>query len=182
MKRKLQLGILFFSLFIAGAFYLSSNHELVVTQRAMTEVSEGVNQGEKATSVPLQSLTGEELSLGDFQGKKVYLFFFTTWCSICSEQWGQLEIANQEGMLDDAVIVAVNLTKLEHRVEDVRGYAQRIPFDNVTFLLDQDGEMQDLYHVMGVPVSLLINKDGIIETRVDGFFSIEKMVERGMFK
>lgn len=148
----------------------------------MTEVSEGIKQGEKATPIMLRSLTGEQVSISDYQGKNVYLLFFTTWCDICSEQWEQLQIAKVEGLLKNTQIVAVNLTKLEHRIEDVKNYAERIPFDNVTFLLDENGEIQNDYHVLGVPVSMLINRDGIIDSRIDGFFSIEKMMEHGMFQ
>ncbi|MDQ0255406.1 peroxiredoxin [Evansella vedderi] len=177
MKGKIQWGILCFVLFISGAFYLQSNHEWALTQRAMTEVSEGVQQGEKASPLTLNNLSGEQVNLSDFKGENVFLIFFTTWCHICGEQWGQLELAKKGGLLDDVQVIAVNLTKGERNVDNVIAYTESITLDDVVFLLDEEGAAQDLYHVYGVPISLIIDKEGIIETRVDGFFTVEKMLE-----
>ncbi|MFA9555816.1 peroxiredoxin family protein [Evansella sp. AB-rgal1] len=181
-RHRLQAGLLCFILFIAGAFYIKSNHEFAISQRAMTEVSEGVEQGEKAISFSLQSTEGEEVSLDDFDGEKVFMFFFTTWCQVCSEQWEQLEIAQKEGFIDNINIIAVNLSKEERKKSDVGEYVKYIMLENANVLLDGAGHVQDLYHVFGIPTGLLINEAGVIEKRFHNLVSVEDIVNDNFFK
>ncbi|MDG5789142.1 TlpA disulfide reductase family protein [Evansella sp. AB-P1] len=181
-KHRLQWGVLCLVLFISGAFYLQSDHEFALTQRTMSEVSEGIQQNEKATPFSLKTMDGEIIHLQDFTDEKVFLFFFTTWCHICAQQWEQLEIAQKEGILDDTKVIAINLTKAERSKRDILSYAESLPIsDDLVILLDSEGEVQDLYQVYGIPTGLFIDKDGVIDKRFHELVTVEKMIEEDFF-
>ena len=42
-----------------------------------------LNQGEAAPDFELKGVDGKTYKLSDFKGKKVYLKFWASWCSIC---------------------------------------------------------------------------------------------------
>ncbi|SDZ00792.1 AhpC/TSA family protein [Evansella caseinilytica] len=180
LKTKLRLGGCCFLLFIAGVFYVNSEHDFIVSQRAMTEVAEGGRQGETAAPFSLKNAAGELIHLEDYSGKKVLLFFFTSWCEICSEQWLTLEAAAKNGLLDNVEVVALNLTKEERNSDDVRRYLQSLPLAKAEVLLDEAGDVQKMYQVIGVPTILLLNPSQLIEAR-GHFLTLENMRESRFF-
>ncbi|MBU9721792.1 MULTISPECIES: TlpA family protein disulfide reductase [Bacillaceae] len=182
IKGKMQLGIMFFILFFAGAFYMQSEHELAISQRSVTEVEEGLKPGDKAPNFSLQALSGEQVSLENIHEGKTILFFFTTWCEVCSEQWEQLEWAKNKGMLDDVQIVGVNLAKDERNRGDIEHYVENIPFKEVLVLIDSDGEVKDLYQIFGIPTNVLIDESGLIYSRIHGIIPMEKLENDDYFQ
>ncbi|ADU31162.1 redoxin domain-containing protein [Evansella cellulosilytica] len=182
LKKRLQFVGVCFILFSLGLLYLQSNHELALTQRAMTEVSEGIDKGDKAFPISLKKLSGENIELAEYEDQNIFLFFFTTWCEICSEQWNHLQAAKNEGFMDGTKIIAINLTDEERNVDDVIQYAANVPIDDVTILLDEDGVVQNTYQVAVVPTRLLINKGGIIEDRAYGLMTFNQIKESSFFQ
>ncbi|MBU9713269.1 peroxiredoxin family protein [Evansella tamaricis] len=181
LKGRLQIGLMFFILFLTGAFYMQSNHDLALTQRTMTEVSEGLQNGERAPGFSLETLTGEPVNTRDFEGEKIVIFFFTTWCHNCSEQWLQLEWAKKNGFLNNIQIIGVNLTTLESTQHDISDYVSSIPIEGVPILLDKEGEVQELYEIIAVPTSFMIDSNGIIQGRNLGIIPVETIKENDFF-
>lgn len=181
-KRKLQLFALFFILSAAGAFYMNSSHDLALTQRTMSEVAGGSENGDKAPDFALKNLAGETVELSGFSGEKVMLLFFTTWCHVCAEQWNELDLALSEGLMENINIVAVNLTKEEQSKNNVLQYAESLLSSNVTVLMDEEGAAQEKYKVFGVPTVLLIDEEGIIDSRLHSLTTREDISGKAFFQ
>jgi peroxiredoxin len=181
-KRKIQWLVMCLGLFTAGALYMQSSHDFALSQRAMTEVSEGIEIGDRASEISLKNINGEWVELKDFSNNKVLLIFFTSWCHVCAEQWGQLEAAAGEGLLEGIEIVAVNLTKEEMNKGAIQTYADNLPLENLTILLDEDGFTQNSYRIYGIPTLFLINDSGIIEERLHSLLKVEDMMESSFFR
>lgn len=116
----------------------------------------GLKIGKEAPDFSLQTLDGEMVKLSDFEGKKVVLNFWATWCKPCREEMPDLQSVHEEGV-DDVVILAVNTDA--HN--DVKGF---IDSYSVTFpvLLDEKDEVSDLYKIISFPTTYFINEHGEI--------------------
>ncbi|WP_179298831.1 TlpA family protein disulfide reductase [Evansella halocellulosilytica] len=180
-KKKMQWVILAFVLFVGGFMYVQSDHEWALTQRAMTEVAEGVYEGEQFPSFTLENVDGEEVVVTADHDERMLLFFFTSWCHVCSNQWEQISIANDEGLLENVTIVPVNLTSSEQSEGDVGQYIEQLPVPSANVLLDRDGDVQDKYEVFGVPTVLFLNEEGVIEKRSHGLITLDDFRESDFF-
>lgn len=137
------------------------------THEKDTEGEEEYNQNVNFT---LNNLNGEEVSLSDFKGKKIFLNFWATWCSNCRVEMPHMqELWEKYG--EEAVVVAVNVGEPKSQVKEF------IDKNEYTFetLLDENSEIADKYGVTGFPTSILIDEKGDIIYGVVGSMSYENM-------
>lgn len=122
-----------------------------------------VNVGDTAPDFSVTTLTGEQVTLSEFKGKKpVYLKFWATWCSYCIVEMPHLQdIENRFG--DDIEVLAVNVG-INDSVANIQKLYQGEGF-NLPTTIDQQGTLTSLYGVVGTPNHVLINRDGTVEYR-----------------
>jgi peroxiredoxin len=126
---------------------------------------EPLKVGDKAPDFHLDGAFGGSGDLSDMQGKIVILNFWATWCSPCIEEMPSLEKLYHKFEDDDFEIVAVALDKEGAPV--VRQFAQRYKL-SFALVVDPHAETQDTYHLMGVPETYVLDKDGVILERILG--------------
>jgi len=105
----------------------------------------------------LKDLSGKEVTLAEFKGKKaVLLVFWTTWCPGCRAEIPELNKLQQKYKDGDLTILAVSAGEKE---KPVRSFAQK---EGITYtvLLDTNGETARAFGIVGVPTNLVINKKG----------------------
>lgn len=136
------------------------------------------SKDKKETKVPapdfkLKDLKGNEVSLNDYKGKKVFLNFWASWCPPCRAEMPDMEKLYQETKDSDLVILAVNLG------ED-RATASKFVRDNklnFSILLDDTRAISMRYNVAFIPTSFFIDKDGNISSRHEGILTLDQMKE-----
>lgn len=128
-----------------------------------------------ATDFTLTSLTGEQVTLSELRGKIVILNLWATWCPPCREEMPHMQSFYEEHQ-DEVEILAVNLTSLDHGIEKVAQFATEY---ELTFpiLLDQTGEVGELYEAFTIPTSYVIDKEGRIFQKIVGPMDEEFMEE-----
>lgn len=105
------------------------------------------------------------LKLSDYRGQMVMLNFWASWCPPCRVEMPHMETYYQED--DNIEILAVNMTTLE------RGSREKVPEfvekHGLTFpiLMDEEGDVKDLYKVMVYPTTYIVNEEGIITDRIN---------------
>jgi len=116
--------------------------------------------GESAPDFELTALTGETVRLSQFRGQPVLLTFGTSWCPSCRGEAPLVENLHQSH--PDLVILLVD--GKESR-EVVREYVDEI---GITYpvLLDEDGEINELYQIYAIPTNLFIDADGVIRAKL----------------
>ena len=131
----------------------------------------GLKTGGKAPDFSLQTLDGEMVKLSDFEGKKVILNFWATWCKPCREEMPDLQSIYAQRD-DDVVILAVNMDAQN----DVKGF---IDSYSVTFpvLLDEEDEVADTYQIISLPTTYFIDEDGKIVQKHLGQITYEQLEE-----
>ena len=110
------------------------------------------------------TVQGEQVSLGDFQGKPFLLHFWSSVCGTCDLQHQSLsEFAEQSALLT----VAFN----SGEAEAVQRYMERENIQNWITIVDNDGELAQEYGVDGVPTSFVLDSAGNIRFKEVGLTS-----------
>lgn len=110
-------------------------------------------------SFTLKGLDGQTYQVGGPRDKPLMINFWASWCGPCHEEAPDLKQV-YERYKDKFDLYAVNVTKGD-RVEDVRGFVNRY---GVSFpvLLDDQGKTAEMYRILFVPTSFLIDKQGVL--------------------
>jgi peroxiredoxin len=121
--------------------------------------------GEPASDFSLSGLGNKHVSLSDFKGKPVILFFWTTWCPFCGQELKALNTMQARMAKDGVALLAINVGEPFYKVENL---ALRYNF-TFTILLDTDSTVADAYGILGVPTYIHIDKEGNIISTLHSF-------------
>ncbi len=117
------------------------------------------NNETEAPNFRLPTLSGGYIELKEFRGKKpVLLYFWATWCPHCFKVRSYVENLRKKVSQNELEILAINVgsnDSLEHVVK----YQKQHPL-SVPVLYDRKSEVSMKYGAFGVPLFVLINKDG----------------------
>lgn len=121
--------------------------------------------GAKASDFTFTTLEGQSVNLSDYEGKVVVLNFWATWCGYCIEEMPDLnELTNA---YEDVEIVAVNRGET---LAEGKAFAETSGYDFI-WGFDESGSAESLYPSRGIPYSVIIDKDGIIQDIFEGMRS-----------
>jgi peroxiredoxin len=107
---------------------------------------------------------GRKVSLKDFRGKVVFLNFWATWCGSCRDEMPAMQRLYQEFGGRGFENIGVNV---KDRRPDALAFVKRL---QVTYpiLFDPQGEVGVLYGAFGMPLSYLIDRNGVVVARLMG--------------
>ena len=125
----------------------------------------------KALDFKLKDLEGNELSLSDLKGKKVFLNFWATWCPPCRAEMPEIEKLYQETKNSDLVIVAVEIGE---PLDTVKSFIDSNKY-NFKVLLDSDQSVASKYNIASIPTSYFIDVNGNIVSKNVGAMNIDQM-------
>ena len=119
----------------------------------------------------IDALSGEEIKLSNYIGKPIILNFWASWCGPCKIELPELQ-ALQIKHGDDLIILAVNGDR-ESR-EQIQYFGSKF---NLTFnlLRDPKKEVTKAYGVWGLPKTLFIDREGVIQKQYTGSINQENI-------
>jgi len=100
------------------------------------------------------------VSLGSLRGEVVLLNLWATWCGPCRTETPYLQSLYEERSADGFRIVGVSLD-VGDAAEQI---AQFVEEYGVTYTILHDPQMRgmDLYQVLGLPATFLIDREGVL--------------------
>lgn len=141
---------------------------LVAVLGACQSVAPDIKAGNKAPDFELQSLDGEPRTLSGLKGQPVVLNFWALSCPYCLDEMPYLQQIH-----DDYGSGNNNLAMLAINIGDsntsIKNYIDENGFD-FTVLTDNNRKVAEQYGIRGIPVTIFIDKNGIIQDVVIGAF------------
>lgn len=142
----------------------STNSAAVNAARSRTNTMQLLKK--PAPDFKLGTLEGPEVALSDLRGKVVVLDFWASWCAPCRKSLPHLQkLADRPDLRERGLRV------LAFNNED-RAVATKFMKDNgYTFSVPWDGtsEVGRRYLIDGIPTTVVINRDGVIENVFIGY-------------
>lgn len=127
---------------------------------------------DKTIDFSLMGIDGKTYKLSDFKGKKVYLKFWASWCSICLSSLPDTEeLAMEQG--EDYVVLSVISPnqKGEKSAEEFKKWYDGLQYKHIPVLLDEGGKMMETFGIRAYPTSVFIGSDGALAETHVGFMS-----------
>lgn len=127
----------------------------------------GISEGQRAPDFSLETLEGNKVSLSDYQGQVVLLNFWATWCAPCRAEIPAIEAVLHARQGEPFVVLGVNYQESRERV---RPFAEELGM-TYPILLDETGRVMQTYRAPGLPMSILLDVQGVIQHRHAGLLT-----------
>ncbi|MDA0770283.1 MAG: TlpA disulfide reductase family protein [Chloroflexi bacterium] len=117
--------------------------------------------GKPAPPMAFTTFNGQRFDLQELQGKPVVINFWASWCGPCRQEATVLERLWQTYGDSDVVFVGVDIQDSE---KDARAFISEfgVSYPNG---MDADGRISIDYGVIGIPVTFLVDRDGVVARR-----------------
>ena len=137
--------------FLTGLSYLVIF--IVISQGISWWKSRGAKTG-NLSGFSVELVDGARFQISEFAGKPVLLYFWATWCPVCSLQEGSVESIAQ----DYPVVTIASWSEGEAAVN------QFMRDNGLTFpvMLDDSGQLARSFGLKGVPASFILSPNGEI--------------------
>jgi peroxiredoxin len=149
--------VLILSTFVMFLFTLSFNGNLL-----FAETSTGVEIGQKASTFELLTIDDKKVDLETFRKDKIVLLVFgATWCPACRHEIPLLKEYYSEFKGDGLEMLNIDIQESKKKVGS---FVEKNEI-NYPVVLDSMAEVATLYNVRGIPLNIILDKDGIIKYR-----------------
>jgi len=117
-----------------------------------------ITVGEEAPVFKLVNLRGERVSLRDFRRGTTLVNFWASWCDPCKKEVPLLNELQQSLKASGVTIVGVSVEEPRDVVDAfVRKHQIQYPV-----LLDSDGSISRRYGLIGLPMNVVVDREGVI--------------------
>ena len=109
---------------------------------------------------------GNPFTLADWQGKVILLNFWATWCAPCREEMPDLDALNADLGGDDFEVVTIASGR--NSLSGIRAFFDQQNIETLPILLDPQGQVSRRAGVLGLPVTVLMDREGREIARLQG--------------
>jgi methylamine dehydrogenase accessory protein MauD len=147
--------LLIISLSTFVMFFVRSTNDNTV----FAKVETGVDVGQTASPFKLMTVDGKELELESFAKDKVTLLVFgATWCPSCRHEIPILKEYYNELKDEGLNVLAIDIQESEKKV---KSFVEKQQI-NYPVALDSSAKVAMLYKVVGIPLNVILDKNGVI--------------------
>jgi peroxiredoxin len=134
--------------------------------KVFAEVEIGVDVGKKAAPFKLLTVDGKEIELESFAKDKVTLLVFgATWCPSCRHEIPLLKEFHTEFKDEGLNVLGIDIQESAKKVKSLikkKGI-------NYPVVLDSKADVARLYKVVGIPLNIVLDRNGVIEYKGNKF-------------
>lgn len=121
---------------------------------------------EPLPDVAFKDAAGKEIKLSDFKGRTVLLNIWATWCAPCREEMPSLDRLQKALSSDKFEVVALSIDR--QGVDAAKKFLDEVKASALKLYVDATAKQGIALKVVGMPTTILINKDGLEVGRLAG--------------
>ena len=126
------------------------------------------SENTKSLDFSLKDLDGNTVSLSSYKGKKVYMKYWASWCSICLAGLEDLNtLAGQDNGYEMITLVSPNV-RGEKDAESFKKWFNSLGYKNIKVLFDEDGKVAKELGVVAYPTSIYVDSDSKVSEVIVG--------------
>jgi len=161
---------------VYAATSVSPDGSQIVIDKSDAWVDEKVplEVGFTAPDFSAKDADGNDLSLSSLEGNIVLLDFWASWCTPCRDELPHVEQVAKEYADRGVVVIGIDLDRNEG------AFTGAVSYFGLTYpqVFDgAEGKVSSLYRVSGIPMSYLIDRDGIIRGKSLRGDDLKKAIE-----
>ena len=172
---KVSILILVAGIMIGDLLLDYRNPALVNTQDAeaaeLLDLNIGIAVGDLAPDFTGTTVDGQSVSLSDNRGKLVLVNVFASWCGPCRAETPHLVELYNEIDRDRVEFIGLNLQETPEAVESFKDEF----FIDYPLVLDESGDLTNIYRPIGLPTTWFIDGDGIVRFTFSGPMTKESL-------
>ncbi|HSM35581.1 MAG TPA: TlpA disulfide reductase family protein [Longimicrobiales bacterium] len=121
----------------------------------------GPTHARMAATYAAPTIEGDTIALADLRGSVVVVNLWATWCHPCVKELPSLERLQASLENEGLRVLAVNVDRLpeSRAAEEVARFMDEIGVD-LTVLLDPAGRAETAFGALGLPTTVVIDRDG----------------------
>ncbi len=128
--------------------------------------------GMTAPNFDVKNMKGHEVKLSDYQGKKVIMNFWASWCEPCVREMPIIYDFYQSR--DDHIeVLFINVGESKGTINE---FLTLHHFD-FPVIIDATGTLSKRYRISGLPSTVIINKEGNLDQVITGELSDSALLE-----
>jgi len=127
--------------------------------------------GQKAPDFMLVDQYGKKQQLSAYKGQGVFLNFWATWCKPCETEMPILNKVYKKYKKQGIQVLSINIGESPLVVDR---FIEKYQLD-FSIMNDADEGVQEAYAINPLPVSFLIDKDGMVQAIYTGELTEEKI-------
>lgn len=149
---------------VNGAFAADVDWD-ALRQAGMSKLAE-VSPPVPAPDIAFTDRDGGQHSLEDWRGKVLLVNFWATWCAPCREEMPSLDQLQVEMGGDDFEVLTIAAGR--NPLESIDKFFDEVGLENLPVLRDERQHLARAMGVMGLPVTILIDREGHEVARLIG--------------
>ena len=119
-----------------------------------------------APQTPFADGEGKTLTLDDFRGRVLVINFWATWCVPCVEEMPALDRLQAALAASDAAVLAISQDR--GGIDAVAPFYAKLGLRHLAIYLDPRGTLARAFAVPGLPVTVIVDRDGREVGRLTG--------------
>lgn len=136
------------------------------------------SEEDPASQITLNTIDGRTVSLADYEGKKVYVKFWASWCPICLAGLEEVNtLAAENNDFEVLTVVAPGYNNEMEKEDFIDWYKGLTGVDDLPVLLNDGGSLAKEFNVKGYPTSAFFDKSGQLIRSQPGHLSNDKIKE-----
>ena len=124
---------------------------------------------DNSISFELKDLDGKVHKLSDYNGKKVYIKFWASWCSICLAGLEDIDNLSASDKDFEVITIVSPEFKGEKNSEEFKKWFGSLNYKNSVVLLDEKGVLAQKQEIRANPTSLFIDSKGDLVKTIVGY-------------